>query len=88
VYGFDYTNDLATGDTISSVSSVSLTVQTGTDSNPSSHLVGSPSIVTPVVTQRISGLLAGVTYILQIVVNTTQGDTLSDWSRIPCRPVY
>lgn len=87
MFGFDFTNDLATGDTVTGAS-VNFTVQVGVDSNPSSRLVGSPSISTPIVTQRIAGLLAGVTYILQIIATTAQGDTLSLYSRIPCRPVY
>ena len=76
------------GDSISSAT-VNFTVQTGVDSNPSSHLVGSPIVTPPtVVSQRVEDLIAGVTYILQIVATTAQGDTLSLYSRIQARPVY
>lgn len=88
VYGFDFVNDMLTGDVINRAV-VSFTVQTGVDGSPSSHLVGMPIITPPtVVAQRVENLIAGVTYILQIVATTQQGDTLSLYSRIPARPVY
>ena len=88
VYGFDFVNDMLPGDIISGAT-VSFTVQTGVDSNPSSHLVGSVIITPPtVVSQRIEDLIGGVTYILQIIATTQQGDTLSLYSRIPARQVY
>ena len=88
VYGFDFVNDLNPGDTIVSQNSY-LTVQTGIDSNPSSHLQGNPVLFTPtIVIQRIFDLLPGVTYDFQVVVTTQDGDVLSLYSRIPGRPVY
>ena len=88
VYGFDFTNDMLSGDSIESAV-VNFTVQTGVDTNPSSHLVGGPIVVSAtVVSQRVENLIAGVTYILQSIATTTLGDTLSLYSRIPARPVY
>lgn len=86
--GLDFTNDLDTGDSVFTATA-NLTVQTGTDPSPSSHLIGAPLVLpSNVVLQGVGNLLPGVTYILQIVANTTQGDSLSLYSRIPCRPIY
>jgi hypothetical protein len=71
-----------------------LLVREGVDSNPSSHLVGAPLLVTPeggtlqsATTQRIAGLLPDVTYTVRAVVTTTLGNTKSLWSHIQGEPV-
>lgn len=81
VYCIDFVNDLPTGDTL--ISAVwACSVSSGTDPNPSARLSGVPQIFNPTkTTQLIIGGLAGVSYILQAVVQTTQGNTLSLWSR-------
>lgn len=86
--GFDFINDLADGDGVAEATAA-LTVHTGVDNSPGSHLLGFPIVLSgTVVVQNIGELLAGVTYILQIVISTNQGDTISLYSRIACLQVY
>ena len=87
VYGLDFVNDIPPLDSIATATTY-LTVFSGVDATPSSHLVGSPQVNATVVSQRISGLLAGVTYILQAVAVTADGDTFSLYSRIACEDIY
>lgn len=87
VYSLDFVNELATGETLSSVTTTSLTVFQGTDANPSSHLSGGSSITGSVVSQRITGLTAGVTYTLAFTVLTNMTNTITLFSRVACRPV-
>lgn len=94
LFGIDFLYDLsrlAPGEQLASVTAVTLAVISGVDATPAGHLVGSPYVAvnpfnkTGLVTmavQRISGLLAGVFYSLQADVLTTNGNTLSLWSRI------
>ncbi len=86
-YGIDFVNDLADGDSIVSAT-VSLTLKSGNDPNPSSHLGSSAFIVGTIVEVRIMGLLAGNVYTLQIVVATTLNDRVSLWANIPCQAVF
>lgn len=87
VYAIDFVNDLPTGSTIAGAT-VALTVQTGSDPSPSSHLIGGYFVVGTVVSQQISGLLAGNVYTLQIVITTSGGGSISLWAHIPCEAVY
>ena len=87
VYGFDFINDLLSGETISSAV-WSLSVKSGTDASPSSHLIGSPSIVSATKTaQRISGLLQGVTYIITCTVTTNLSNTKVLWTKVFCEQI-
>jgi len=66
----------------------SLSVAQGVDPNPSAHLDGTPFFYSRTIsTQRISGLLAGVTYIITCTVGTAQGNTITLWSRITCEVI-
>lgn len=69
-FTFDFSNVLASGETIGSASMV-VTVQDGTDSNPSAILVGSPVVNGSRVAQRIYNGLDGVTYRLELSVTTS-----------------
>lgn len=66
---------------------MTLTVRTGTDASPSSHLIGSYSIDGTSVVQRINGLVAGNVYTLLMVATTSTGESLSLFSHIPCEAV-
>lgn len=72
---FDFTRDLETGESISSIAGVTAAVHEGTDATPSAILSGSPAQigVTPVIAQRIVTGLNQVDYVLQCKVNTTGG---------------
>lgn len=73
LYGFDFTDDLATGETISSVEGgvIVVTVYSGTDATPSAILSGSPSISGNIVSQLITAGTSGVKYKLTCKVITT-----------------
>ena len=67
----------------------SLTVISGTDANPGSHLQGPPVLSTPdgstlqtATLQAIGGLLPDVTYAVRAVVSTNFGNVTSYWSHI------
>lgn len=68
LYDIDFAPLLATGDTLSSVTSVA-TAQAGLT-------IGSPSLATPKVQVRISSGTDGTLYKLTAIVVTTNGDTL------------
>ena len=87
IYSFDFVNDLGTGESITSVASVALTVFQGTDGNPSSHLSGGASVSGTVVSQRLANLVSGVTYTFSITVNTSLSNVLELFSRVACLPV-
>ncbi len=70
LFTFDYSPILASGETISSAS-CTIQVKDGADPNPNNIKVGSPSISGAKVVQRISGGLNGVTYRLEMTINTS-----------------
>ena len=83
----DFVNDLSTGDSIQSVMSWSCSVAPESlvpDTAPASRLLGAPALSGTLVTQGVYQCLAGVTYLMECVVNTTQGEKLSIWARLPC----
>lgn len=81
----DFVNDLPTGDSIASVSSVTLSVVSGTDLTPNSHLVGSPGVSGTTVSQKVSGLLDTVTYCFTVTIATSNSLTISNWAHILCQ---
>jgi hypothetical protein len=91
--GLDFVNDLDDGEFLTS-STWFLTVIQGVDATPSSHLSGTASLVTPAGTtritatqQRITGLLANVTYTAEAVVITSLGNTKSLWAHVRGEPI-
>jgi len=90
-YSIDFSNQLATGDSIVTATS-SLVADQGIDRSAFSWLVGSPSINGTIVSQVIggampNGLQPGVVYRLTFVITTASGRTLSDYGLIPCSQV-
>jgi hypothetical protein len=89
---FDYGLILAAGVTITSAT-VSCAVVSGTDATPSSRVTGSPSTTTSLqtgapntaVSQLVGGMVAGVTYRLQCVATTSDGQSLSLWTHLTCQ---
>lgn len=81
--GFDFVNDLASGETISNATWTCEAVE-GTDAQAATRLVGSPQNTGTLTKQRVAGLVAGVRYLLQATVTTSAGNTLSLWSRVLC----
>jgi hypothetical protein len=72
---FDFAEDLATGETISS-SDWAVTVVKGTDATPSGVLTGSPTISGSKVTHMLQGGLEGVTYCIRCAATTSQSQIL------------
>lgn len=70
LFTFDYSPILTSTETINSAS-CTVQVKDGTDANPNNIKVGSPAISGTKVVQRISGGLSGVTYRLEMTVNTS-----------------
>lgn len=82
---FDFTSQLAAGETISS-QTVSATVYSGIDSSPSAIISGSASVSGAVVTQAITAGVLGVTYELKCQVTTSAGQTLQLTGYFPIVP--
>jgi len=87
-YGLDFVRDIAQTDVITSAV-WSLSVLSGTDPTPNSHLIGPPALATPTGTtrqtatvQRIGGLLGDVLYTVSAVVGTAEGDTVELFTHI------
>jgi hypothetical protein len=72
---FDFTSDLAVGETIST-QAVAASVYSGTDASPSSIVSGAASASGAVVTQKITGGVLGVIYQLLCTITTSLGQTL------------
>jgi hypothetical protein len=87
-YSIDFSNQLATGDSIVSAAAA-LVADQGSDRSASSWLVGSPTTNGTVVSQVIggampNGLQPGVVYRLTFLIATASGRALSDYGLIPC----
>ena len=69
-FTFDFSQLLASGETISSTSMV-IEVKEGTDSNPSAMMLGTPVVNGSQVAQRLYGGLDSVTYRLELSITTS-----------------
>lgn len=72
---FDFTSDLAVGETIST-QSVAATVYSGTDAAPSGLISGLATASGAVVSQKLIGGVAGVIYQLVCTITTSLSQTL------------
>lgn len=89
---FDYGLILKSGITITAVSDIAISVVLGSDSSPTSRLVGSSQIMSSptskgakqAVGQLVGTMIAGATYLIQCVVTTSDGQTLSLYARLAC----
>jgi len=72
---FDFTSQLAVGETIST-KSCTAAVYSGTDASPSSIISGAASSSGAVVSQNITGGVAGVIYTVVCTITTSAGQTL------------
>ncbi len=85
----DFATYLASGDSIPS-GNVTWKCTVAEDSavndpTPTDRLIDTPTIDGTIVMQKISGCVDGVRYILEAVVVTAAGETLSIWSYLECR---
>jgi len=73
----DFKNLLATGDSIKTISSTTASVLQGIDPAPQDILSGNSLISGTQVGQMITGGVAWVKYMVEVVVTTTLGSTLA-----------
>jgi hypothetical protein len=89
---FDFGPELTPGTTITAVAGVTCSLHSGTDATPTARIIGAAQIAesptngaaSTAVLQLVGGMVAGAKYKLQVVVNTSDGQTLSLWTRISC----
>ncbi len=82
---FDFTSDLAVGETITS-QVVTASVYSGTDAGPSALIQGSASVSGAVVTQAITGGVVGVMYTLLCTITTSAVQTLQKSASLTVLP--
>lgn len=85
-FGFDFTQRLATGETISSAS-FAIAIAVGADAGVGSMLSGSAVIDVAIVKQLVVDGVAGVTYRLTATVVTSAGQTLVESGDLPVASV-
>lgn len=83
MYTFNFSNDLGESETITGAT-WSIKIVDGEDAAFASRLISSPENDNTKTSQRVAGLLPGVQYMLQAVVTTSDGNTLSLWSHVQC----
>lgn len=89
---FDFGPELTPSVTITTVTGVTCALHSGTDATPANRIIGAAQIAdsptngaaNAAVLQLVGGMVAGAKYKLQAVVNTSDGQTLSLWTRISC----
>ncbi len=79
---FDFTNDLASAETIS-VATVTATVYSGVDASPQNIVSGSESISGQTVVQVIADGLEGVTYLLECQITSDQSQVVHLMALLP-----
>jgi len=85
-YTWDFLSNLAPGETITS-QTVTMSVYSGTDANPSAMISGAASVTnTSVVNQKLTGGVLGVIYEALATVTTSLGQTLAMSSFIAVVP--
>ena len=82
-YTLNFRRDVADGETVATAA-WTCSVADGVDDAAAGHIVGSPTNSGTKTTQRVEGLAAGVKYVLQAVVTTSAGNTVSLWSHVIC----
>jgi hypothetical protein len=86
VYSLDFVKDVASGETIVSAQWFLAVAEDSEaeDANAQDHIVLDSTNAGTVSSQRIAGLVRGVKYVVQAKALTSQGNTKSLWSHIPC----
>lgn len=90
---FDFAQGLNTGINISAIIAVNVYSLTGNDATPMARLLNTPAIIaspsSSVASQAVYGLfgnmIAGL-YLLQAIIQTSDGQVLSTEARWPCVP--
>jgi hypothetical protein len=83
IYSFDFTARLAAGEGLTS-SSWQMSLVTGTDPNPSGHLIGPSTFTGNISSQIIGGLFGGREYLIICTITTDFDRTLTAFSHVQC----
>jgi hypothetical protein len=95
-FTFDFGKNLLSGVTLTAVTELTCVVVTGADPTPWERILSTPAIVDALpaplgsgvvdgaVAVLIGTMLGGVTYLLQCVAQTSDGQELSLWQDLPC----
>lgn len=83
-FAFDFKRDVRESEVLNAAI-WTCAVKTGTDADPASHIISGAVIVGTITQQKVSGLVAGVTYRLTATVQTNHGQILMLWSHVECR---
>jgi hypothetical protein len=75
-YSFDFTNDLASGETISTAGTTTATVLKGTDASPSSMISGAATISGNALIQMLTGGTEGVIYAIKFSATTSESQVI------------
>lgn len=86
-FTFDFVNDLQTGDVIETATWAceQAAKSAADDPNAASRISGAAVLDGTKTTQRVTGMLPGVVYVLTAKVVSLMGDTISLWSHIECK---
>lgn len=86
VYTFDFVRDVETGETISSATWTCAVADDshGEDEDAATRVSLTATNAGTRTSQRITGLVGGVKYVLRAVVVTSAGNTKSLWSHVTC----
>jgi hypothetical protein len=89
--GFDFINDLASGEALTSSVGfcevpADLNVGAPVDPNPSSRITNGPTVVGNTVGVQLTGLIAGIIYRVRIVAATNAGNHPELYSHVRCVP--
>lgn len=82
---FDFGPSLNAGDGLTGTVSVTVTVHEGADGSPSALLSGAATVSGDKVTQKVTGGVAGVSYLVRVSAATTQGLTYVLGAILPVR---
>jgi len=74
--GVDFSSYMAASETISNAAA-NCVVWSGTDPSPTSVLSGAPSAAGNAIKQMVTGGLAGVIYLVQVIATTSAGQILT-----------
>ena len=74
---------LASGETLTGTPTCTITVVSGTDSSPSSRLLGGPTISGTQVGVLLGTMLSGTTYQIEITVHTSNSQVLACYALQP-----
>lgn len=85
-YTFDFVRDLGPDEAIIAATWTCRLAadNVGTDDNAADHVALPATFDGTRTSQHVSGLVAGAKYVLQAVVETDQGNTISLWSHVEC----